>query len=151
MVGDWVLLFGDTLTRVDCIGNVEVYLNAADTGDWRTTYEHIQPIPLTPEILQANGIQLVEVGDNGISTPAKFRNRFEKWAIRTEWRDAPSSRWSTSSNTRCASPAFKRTSPYERREVQEPMPALLVLRPGQVRERPGRLLQDYQIQITTHQ
>ena len=87
MVGDWVLLFGDTLTRVDCIGNVEVYLNAADTGDWRTTYEHIQPIPLTPEILQANGIQLVEVGDNGISTPAKFRNRFEKWAIRTEWRD----------------------------------------------------------------
>ena len=87
MVGDWVLLFGRTNAKVDCIGNVEVYLSAADSGDWRTTYEHIQPILLTPEILQANGIQLVEVGDNGISTPAKFRNRFEKWAIHTEWRD----------------------------------------------------------------
>lgn len=90
MVGDWVTLFGDTKTRVDCIGNVEVYLSeprGQHELDWRVTYEHIQPIPLTPEILQANGIQLVEVGDNGISTPAKFRNRFEKWAIRTEWRD----------------------------------------------------------------
>lgn len=55
MVGDWVLLFDKTPVKVDCIGNVEVYLSEPNGQDWRVTYEHIKPIPLTPEILEKNG------------------------------------------------------------------------------------------------
>ena len=44
-------------------------------------------IPITPQLLEANGITLVEVGDNGPSTPAKYRSRFEKWRISTKWKD----------------------------------------------------------------
>lgn len=45
----------------------------------------LEPIPLTREILEKNGFVCVEVGDNGIGTPAKYRNRFEKWECRTQW------------------------------------------------------------------
>lgn len=58
MVGDWVLLWDDNPARVDCIGNVEVYLSeprGQHELDWRVTYEHIKPIPITPEILEKNG------------------------------------------------------------------------------------------------
>lgn len=55
MVGDRVLLFDDKPVKVDCIGNVEVYLSDENGIDWRVTYEHIKPIPLTPEILEKNG------------------------------------------------------------------------------------------------
>lgn len=64
MVGDWVLLFDETPVRVDCIGNIEVYLTeprGQHDLDWRVTYEHIKPIPLTPEILEKNGFE--DVGD----------------------------------------------------------------------------------------
>lgn len=44
-------------------------------------------IPITKEILERNGIKLVEVGDNGIATPKRFLNRYEKWMIHTTWRD----------------------------------------------------------------
>ena len=52
MVGDRVFLFDDKPVKVDCIGNVEVYLSDENGIDWRVTYEHIKPIPLTPEILE---------------------------------------------------------------------------------------------------
>ena len=58
MVGDWVLLFDKTPVKVDCIGNVEVYLTeprGQHELDWKVTYEHIKPIPLTEEILEKNG------------------------------------------------------------------------------------------------
>ena len=55
MVGDWVLIFDKTPVKVDCIGNVEVYLSEPNGQDWRVTYEHIKPIPITPEILEKNG------------------------------------------------------------------------------------------------
>ena len=45
------------------------------------------PIPLTPEILEKNDITLLEVGDDGASTPPKYRNRYEKWLVHTQWRD----------------------------------------------------------------
>lgn len=54
MIGDWVLLFDNTPVKVDCIGNVEVYLSEANGQDWRVTYEHIKPIPLTPDFLEKN-------------------------------------------------------------------------------------------------
>ena len=63
MVGDWVLLFDKTPVKVDCIGNVEVYLTeprGQHELDWRVTYEHIKPIPLTPEILEKNGFVMEE-------------------------------------------------------------------------------------------
>lgn len=49
--------------------------------------DDIEPIPLAPEILEKNGIKLEEVGDNGVLTSPKWRNRFEKWVLRTLWRD----------------------------------------------------------------
>ena len=57
MVGDRVLLFDDKPVKVDCIGNVEVYLSDENGIDWRVTYEHINPIPLTAEILEKNGFE----------------------------------------------------------------------------------------------
>lgn len=63
MVGDWVLLFDETPVRVDCVGNIEVYLTeprGQHELDWHVTYEHIKPIPLTPEILEKNGFVLSE-------------------------------------------------------------------------------------------
>lgn len=56
MLGDLVLLFGDTPARVDAIGDTQVYLTALKDGeDWYVGYHHIDPIPLTPEILEKNG------------------------------------------------------------------------------------------------
>ena len=55
MVGDLVLLFGETPARVDAIGDTEVYVYEKERGDWHVGYEHIKPIPLTDEILQKNG------------------------------------------------------------------------------------------------
>ena len=55
-----------------------------DGGIWLA---YLDPIPLTPEILKKNGITLLEVGDNGVATPAKNRNRYEKWQIHTKWKD----------------------------------------------------------------
>jgi hypothetical protein len=74
MVGDRVLLFGDKPVKVDCIGNVEVYLSDENGIDWRVTYEHIKPIPLTPEILKKNGFRWTGSGDSTgmLSTPWGF-------------------------------------------------------------------------------
>ena len=79
MVGDGVLLFGDKPVKVDCIGNVEVYLSDENGIDWRVTYEHIKPIPLTPEILEKNGF----VNDNSVYG---VRYRWESEDTRTEIR-----------------------------------------------------------------
>ena len=57
MVGDLVLLFGDTPARVDAIGNTEVYVYEKERGDWHVGYEHIKPIPITPELLEKNGFE----------------------------------------------------------------------------------------------
>lgn len=61
MVGDRVLLFDDKPVKVDCIGNVEVYLSDENGIDWRVTYEHIKSIPLTPEILEKNGLDFCKI------------------------------------------------------------------------------------------
>ena len=63
MVGDWVLLFDETPVRVDCIGNIEVYLTeprGQHELDWHVTYERIKPIPLTDKILEKNGFIFVK-------------------------------------------------------------------------------------------
>lgn len=57
MVGDLVLLFGETPARVDAIGDTEVYVYEKERGDWQIGYVHIKPIPLTAEILEKNGFE----------------------------------------------------------------------------------------------
>ena len=64
MVGDLVLLFGDTPARVDAIGNTEVHVYEKERGDWHVGYEHIKPIPITPEILEKNGFKKAKFNDN---------------------------------------------------------------------------------------
>ena len=54
MVGDLVLLFGRTPARVDAIGDCLVYLYEPKYGDWKTTYEHIKPMPLTADVIEKN-------------------------------------------------------------------------------------------------
>lgn len=63
--------------------NLYVYGSRGNMG----RVDQIEPIPLTEEILEKNGIKLLEVGDNGVATPAKYRNRFERWRIHTRWKD----------------------------------------------------------------
>lgn len=75
MVGDRVLLFGDKPVKVDCIGNVEVYLSDENGIDWRVTYEHIKPIPLTTEILEKNGFKKAE---------SDFLSQTWAWAEKSE-------------------------------------------------------------------
>ena len=44
MVGDLVLLFGETPARVDAIGDIEVYVYEEKRGEeWHVGYEHIKP------------------------------------------------------------------------------------------------------------
>lgn len=47
--------------------------------------DNLQPIPLTAEIMEKNGFILVEVGDNGVNTPKKNINRWEKWQCDSKW------------------------------------------------------------------
>lgn len=107
MIGDWVCyrpgwIDDDTKTpvyegkegvpvRLTCIYNdMAQYDDALPDGTINTIEVadfELFPIPITPEILEKNGIKLLEVGDNGVATPAKYRNRFEKWEIHTQWKD----------------------------------------------------------------
>lgn len=99
MIGDWVT-FRDCQhenpmpikiiaigyqadTENDCL----VQICKDSTCDIIEIDDEIVGIPLTAEILEKNGIKLEEVGDNGISTPPTWRNRFEKWVLRTQWKD----------------------------------------------------------------
>lgn len=80
MVGDWVNLSKGNWSenrQVELI-DIEMIAESVYLAD---------PIPITQEILEKNGIKLEEVGDNGISTPPTWRNRFEKWVLRTQWKD----------------------------------------------------------------
>ena len=86
MVGDWILLFDKTPVKVACIGNVEVYLSEPESKralDWVVTYEHIKPIPLTPEILEKNGF----LYKNGLWMWSKSKGKIyirhlaNKWSI----------------------------------------------------------------------
>lgn len=86
MIGDWVSYRKDFPDRVNAIA-IGGHAVSLEHDSWQQM-SSIQPIPLTPEILEKNGIHLEEVGDNGTVTPAKWRNRFEKWSIKTTWKDA---------------------------------------------------------------
>ena len=56
MQGDLVLLFGEAPARVDAIGDTEIDVTTLeDAEDWRGGDHHVEPIPVTPEILERNG------------------------------------------------------------------------------------------------
>ena len=46
-------------------------------------FDCIKPISMTSDILKSNGFELVEIGDNGPSTPKANVNRYEKWECKT--------------------------------------------------------------------
>lgn len=84
MVGDWVFLFDETPVKVDCIGNAEVYLTEPKGQhelDWNVTYEHIKPIPLTPEILEKNGFRDIDKGENCDGFDIYWRNGNDGYSI----------------------------------------------------------------------
>lgn len=78
MIGDWVNSdFG--------ISQIKEIFEDAVRDDRGNDYEFdcIYPIALMPEILKINGFELVEIGDNGPSTPKANVNRYEKWECKT--------------------------------------------------------------------
>lgn len=85
MLNDFVK-HDNKICRVRSIEGVMILLSF-EGGEKLTAEDNIEPIPLTKEILEKNGIKLLEVGDNGVATPARDRNRFEKWEIHTQRKD----------------------------------------------------------------
>ena len=81
MIGDWYAFQGHPYkcTASDIAALAECEEKGAPTD--------ISEIPITPEILKRNGFILTEVGDNGIATPRKNINRYEKHECKTKWRD----------------------------------------------------------------
>ena len=78
MLGDWVNSdFG--------ILQITEIFDDAVRDDRGNDYEFdcIHPILLTGDILKSNGFELVEIGDNGPSTPKMNINRYEKWECKT--------------------------------------------------------------------
>lgn len=47
----------------------------------------IRPIPITHEIIKANGFELTDIGDNGPGTPRININRYERHDCKTKWYD----------------------------------------------------------------
>ena len=78
MIGDWVNSdFGIFQTK-------EIFDDAVrDNRGNDYEFDCISPILLTGEILKSNGFELVEIGDNGPSTPKANVNRYEHWECKT--------------------------------------------------------------------
>lgn len=92
MIGDWVTFRDDPnipikIWGINEDGTAFAFIDKDRPLDEIAIDDEIIGIPLTSEILEKNEIKLLEVGDNGAATPAKDRNRFEKWAIHTQWKD----------------------------------------------------------------
>lgn len=78
MIGDWVNSdFG--------VFQIKEIFDDAVRDDRGNDYEFdcVYPILLTGEILKSNGFELVEIGDNGHSTPKANVNRYESWECKT--------------------------------------------------------------------
>lgn len=86
MINDWVYVDWVTKGNFQVTGIDKIEMQTTATSNYMG-HEYAHPIPITPEILEANGITLLEVGDNGPATPKKHLNRYEKWFIHTTWKD----------------------------------------------------------------
>ena len=78
MIGDWVNsdfgIFQINEIFDDCV---------RDSRGNDYEFDCIHPILLTGDILKSNGFELVEIGDNGPSTPKANVNRYEKLECKT--------------------------------------------------------------------
>ena len=88
MIGDWVELtdlgYG---VRVSSLGVSDMFWYSDEAACHRVPYEKVAPLYLCDSILRDNGFVLLEVGDHGAATPPQFRDRFEKWLLKTQWQD----------------------------------------------------------------
>lgn len=64
-----------------------IYYHPVEGIEISTLLRHLAPIPISYELVRGCGAVLEEVGDNGQATPPQFRARFEKWGIKTQWKD----------------------------------------------------------------
>lgn len=83
-VGDWVRK-ADTK---DVFQVAEILTNGVIRLEGNRHLQHIEnlePIPLTHDILMANGFECIAVGDKGVSTPKQHYMRYEKWRGETQW------------------------------------------------------------------
>ena len=88
MIGDWVLLPDLAYdVRVECLGLSDMFWRSGEESISKMPYEKVDPIWLHPDVLRDNGFVLLEVGDHGAATPPQFRDRFEKWLLKTQWQD----------------------------------------------------------------
>ena len=78
MVGDWVNSDFD-IFQINEIFDDCVRDNRGNDYE----FDCIKPILLTGDMLKRNGFELVEIGDNGPSTPKANVNRYEKWECKT--------------------------------------------------------------------
>ena len=79
------LMIGDCVNSDFGIFQInEIFEDAVrDNGGNDYEFDCISPILLTCDILKSNGFELVEIGDNGPSTPKANVNRYEKWECKT--------------------------------------------------------------------
>ena len=82
MIGDWVR-FNDPDTNETELHRISQE-DFSGNDKFRNCFSEIE---ITAEILEANGIKLQEVGDNGPATPKEHFNRYEKFFIHTTWKD----------------------------------------------------------------
>lgn len=88
MIGDWVELTDlDYGVRVSSLGVSDMFWYSDETSCHRVPYEKVAPLYLCDSVLRDNGFVLLEVGDHGAATPPQFRDRFEKWLLKTQWQD----------------------------------------------------------------
>lgn len=91
MIGDWVKVTNSDEVSFCIVCGIDrdnvLVVKPGKSIAYPYAEECLEPIPLTAEILEKNGIKLLEVGDNALATPAKHKNRFEKWEIHTPWKD----------------------------------------------------------------
>lgn len=92
--GDWLIPYHcDEPSRIRTISYQEEPAGRWDCISFQKPFGtffypwECEPIPLTEDILRKNGIVLKEVGDHGVLTPPRDRDRFEKWFIHTQWKD----------------------------------------------------------------
>ena len=87
MIGDWVK-HPNGQNRITVIqDNDVVFTDYAEDISGACDLDKLEPIPLTHDIIKANGFELTEVGDNGPGTPRQNLNRYEKHECKTKWRD----------------------------------------------------------------
>lgn len=88
-VGDWVQDKKGSIAQIIGIENwsdgyvLNVRINGIDVGC--VSANAIEPIPLTPEILEKNGFKCIEIGDKGPATPKQNYMRYEHWRGETVW------------------------------------------------------------------